>query len=106
MENNNYSIDRIYLHEPSGMFPAGIWVDVFAGVERRCWRCGDKTLVWLIYSYSDRVYLRLCNIDLLSFLDTGLIKPRKNGSIPTKESNFPITMFPTNFAKLDHEEFG
>ncbi len=106
MSDDDYSLDRVYLQEASDTYPAGIWVDALAGVDRRCWRCGDKVIVWVIYSYTDRLYLRLCNFDLSNLLETGLIKPRKNGSIPTKDGNFPLSMFPTNFAKLDHEEFG
>ena len=106
MSDDDDSLDRVYLLEPWGIYTEGIWVDALTGVERRCWRCGDKVVVWVVFSYTDRVYLRLCNLDLCDLLETGLIKPRKNGSIPTKDSNFPLSIFPTNFAKLDHEEFG
>lgn len=81
-------------------------MDSIDGVERRCWRCGEKELVWLVYSFSDRVYMRLCILDLSIFTESGLIKPRRNGSIPTKDGDFPLTLFPTNYARLDREEFG
>ena len=102
----DHPIEGIYLQDPSELYPAGIWLDAVAGSERRCWCCGEKTLVWVIYSYTDRIYLRLCELEILGFVETGLLKPRKNGSIPTKDSNFAFTFFPTSFAKLDDEEYG
>lgn len=106
MTGNEFPLDRVYLRKPSNEYLEGIWVDSVDGVERRCWRCGEKELVWVVYSFSDRVYMRLCILDLSIFTESGLIKPRSNGPIPTKDGDFPLTLFPTKYARLDREEFG
>jgi hypothetical protein len=103
---NDCNLDRVYLHEPSSSYPFGIWVDSFSGIERFCWRCGDRTLTWIVYSHMDHTYLRLCHVDLYEYSNAGFIKPRKNGSIATKGNEFTITSCPTKFAKKDKEIFG
>ena len=106
MTAENYELDRVYLHEPSPNYPFGIWVDTFSGADRICWRCGDQTTVWVVYSYVDHAYLRLCHVDLHEYSAAGFIKPRKNGSVQTKGSEFTISACPTKFAKKDKEVFG
>lgn len=106
VETNDYELDRMYLHEPSPSYPFGIWVDSFSGIERICWRCGDRTITWVVYSHMDHTYLRLCHVDLYEYSNAGFIKPRKNGSIGTKGSEFTITSCPTKFSRKDKEIFG
>ena len=106
MTSSDYELDRVYLLEPSSNYPNGIWVDCFSGQERICWRCGDKTIAWVVYSYMDHTYLRLCNFDLNSYFSAGFIKARKNGSIATKGSEFTINSCPTKFAAKDKVVFG
>ena len=96
---NKFDLDRICIYEPSSSNPFGIWFDSFSGTGLICWRCGDRTITWVVYSHVNHAYLRLCHVVLCEYSNAGFIKSRKNGSNATKGSEFTITSRPTKFAK-------
>ena len=77
--------DISYIFKPAEQFPNGIYLFNTFRFESTCFRCGDKTEVWTLYSYIDRQYLRLCLFDISSYMTFSLsvFKPRKDGSIRT-----------------------